>query len=96
MSMYVLGPILVAAAVETGSAVNGIITEGSNLGNMGAAAIWATVALVSIIGLVRLYWDQKTDKETLQSIIKDSSTCIQKNSDCLDKLSSRIDACQKK
>ena len=97
MSAHIfLGCILAAAVAGEASTVEAITKQGVDLGNLSAAAIWATISLVTVLALVRLYFDQKKGQEDLKNIIKDSSACIQKNSDTLDKLASKIDSCPKK
>ena len=96
MSMKILSAIIATAGVGEAATVQEITQQGVQLANLSQAAVWATVALVAVIGLIKLYWDKRNDEQDLKSIIKDTTAAIQRNSDTLDKLSTKIDSCPKK
>jgi len=90
----IFGSWLVAAIAGEGIAINETIKQGVSLGTLAPAAIWALVALISVVGLVKLYWDNKKDQEDLKTIIKETSTQISKNSEVLESLAGKIDKCK--
>ena len=96
MSIPILTTIIAAAVVGEAGTVQEITQQGQNLGNLSQAAVWATVALVAVIGLVRLYWDKKSDEEDLKTIIKDTTQAITKNTDVLERLNQSVSSCPKK
>lgn len=96
MSLYIYGAWLATAAVGEAGTVTEIMSQGASLSNLAPAAIWATVALISVIGLVRLYWDKKKDDEDLKTIIKDTTAAISTNTATLEKLNQSIQSCPKK
>jgi hypothetical protein len=97
MSAYlVLGSIAAVAGSAEANTVNEIVKQGADLGNLSAAAIWALVALISVIGLVKLYMDKSKDDSELKTIIKDTTQAITKNTEVLEKLSDNVGQCPKK
>jgi hypothetical protein len=89
------GWLIIATIAETAT-VDNIITQGATLGNLSGACIWALVALVSVIGLIKLYRDKQRDDQDLKGIIKETTVAIVKNTETLEKLSEKIDSCPNK
>lgn len=84
------------ATVGVTDTINNIAQQGVSLGNIAPAAIWAIVALVSVIGLVKLYVDKAKDDIELKAIIKDTTQAITNNTATLEKLNESIDRCPRK
>lgn len=96
MMTWVYSGWLGLAAVGETVTVDSIAQQGATLGGLSAAAIWAAVALVSIVGLIKLYKDKQKDEQELKSIIGQTTQAITKNTEVLDKLSDKIDQCPKR
>jgi len=93
---YVYASWLVLAAVGESATIRDIAQEGANLGTLAPAAIWALVALVSVVGLIYVYKAKEKDDEALKTIIKDTTAAINTNTNTLEKLNRVIESCPKK
>ena len=96
MHNIILGSIIAAASVGEATAINTVIEKGTTLGTLAPAAIWAVVALVAVIGLVKLYWDKRNDEQDLKQIIKETTIAITKNTEVLDRLNDSVVNCTKR
>jgi len=96
MMTYVYISWLVLATVGEASTITDIAKGGANLGTLAPAAIWALVALVSVVGLIYVYKAKEKDDEDLKTIIKDTTAAIAVNSATLEKLNRSIESCPKK
>ena len=96
MMMTIYSGWLIIATVAETATVDEIIKQGGTLGNLSGAAIWALVALISIVGLIRLYRDKQRDDEDLKLIIRQSTEAITRNTETLEKLSDKIEKCPNK
>lgn len=96
MMTYVFGSWLVLATVGEAATITDIAKEGQSLGNLSSAAIWALVALVSIVGLIYVYKQKEKDDDALKTIIKDTTIAINNNTNTLERLNRSIETCPKK
>jgi len=96
MMNFVYGSWLVLSVIGEAVTADKIIEQGNTLGNMASASTWALVALVSVIGLIKLYRDKSKDEEDLKNIIKETTIAITKNTETLDKLNDSVSRCPKK
>ena len=96
MMTYIFGSWLVLATVGESATIRDIAQEGANLGTLAPAAIWAFVALVSVVGLIYIYKEKEKDDEALKTIIKDTTIAINNNTNTLDRLNRSIESCPKK
>ena len=63
------------------------------LSALAPSAVWALVALISVVGLIKLYRDKSKDDEQLKTIIAETTRAVTQNTVVLDKLSDKIDRC---
>lgn len=83
----------IGMATNDYSNVGPYVSAAQNMAGIAPAAVWALVALISVIGLAKLYVDKSKDEADLKTIIASSVDAIAKNTTVLDKLSDKIDRC---
>jgi len=87
---------LALATVGEGVTVQQAAQGAGLLSTLSASGIWALVALVSVVGLVKLYKDKANDDEQLKVIIKDTTAAIERNTQTLDRLNDSVTNCPKR
>jgi len=74
---FIYGSWLGLATIGQVVSVENIAKQGASLSTLAPAAVWACVALISVIGLVKLYLDNKKDQEDLKLLVKSQSDQMQ-------------------
>jgi hypothetical protein len=81
------------ASVAEAASIENVIDTGTRLGNLTPAITWAIVALISMLGLIKIYYDKGRDEQQLKDIIKETTSAIVKNTETLERLNNNIDKC---
>ena len=95
MNALIFGSYLFAAVAQAGLSIEEVAEKGKTLGNLAPAAIWAVVALISLLGLIKLYIDKGKEGNELKLLIRETTAAITKNTEVLEELSDSVAHCTK-